>query len=201
MCYHRLVMAANIKKTTQTKAELQQAFWDLYAQAPLEKISVGQVCQRAGYSRGTFYLHFRDIFELLESIEEPLLDGMARCVEECMASLAKDRGKIACLAALGRVMAFYEANKDYVKVLLGPKGDPEFLRRLKERLKPLWLCYVMDKGQGRSPQEVDLLLEYTLSGTLFMVGRWLDDDQGVSAAQMGHLVYDLAIKDLPRRLD
>ena len=31
------------EKTDQTKADLREAFWRLYAQQPLEKITVGQV--------------------------------------------------------------------------------------------------------------------------------------------------------------
>ena len=31
-------------KTAQTKTDLKEAFWRLYAEKPLEKITVGQVC-------------------------------------------------------------------------------------------------------------------------------------------------------------
>ena len=36
----------------------------------IEKITVGQVCELAGYNRGTFYLHFQDLYEMLEVIED-----------------------------------------------------------------------------------------------------------------------------------
>ena len=45
------------EKTDQTKRDLREAFWRLYTTQPFEKITVGQVCELAGYSRGTFYLH------------------------------------------------------------------------------------------------------------------------------------------------
>ena len=72
------------EKTEQTKADLKEAFWRLYADKPIEKITVGEVCKLAGYNRGTFYLHYRDLYEMLATIEASLLEGMTECVVSCM---------------------------------------------------------------------------------------------------------------------
>ncbi|MBQ6391341.1 MAG: TetR/AcrR family transcriptional regulator [Eggerthellaceae bacterium] len=183
-------------KTAQTKADLKQAFWRLYAERPIEKITVGQVCELAGYNRGTFYLHFHDIFELLACIEDTLLDGMTDCVESCMRRLRKDSGKLSCIAACKDVVLYYEQNKPYISVLLSEQGDPSFIFRLKNNLKPLWREYVIGVDAGRSEAEIDLLLEYALAGTLFMISRWLSDPRGVSARELAHLVYDYSIKGI-----
>ena len=187
------------EKTEQTRANLQQAFWQLYAGAPIEKITVGQVCDRAGYNRAPFYLYYPDIYELLESIESRLLEGMTGCVESCMQRLSADSGKLALMAALKDVIAYYERNKDYIVVLLGAQGDPSFTVRLKDELKPLWRRYVITDIGDHTEQELDLMLEYTLSGTLFMVGRWLQDPGDISAVEIGKLVYDTSIRDLNAR--
>ncbi|MDO4502466.1 MAG: TetR/AcrR family transcriptional regulator [Coriobacteriia bacterium] len=188
------------EQTERTKAELQEAFWRLYEQKPVDKITVGAVCDLAGYNRGTFYLHFANIYELLASIEEQLLDGTTACVERCMRKLAQDRGKLSCLAALADVIRFYEQNRRYIVLLLGPRGDASFIVRLKDRLKPLWREYVVQDSAGRPEAEIDLILEYTLSGSLFMISRWLQEPGTVSAATLGHLVYDAAIRDVPARI-
>ena len=43
------------------------------------------------------------------------------------------------------------------------------------------------------------MLEYTLSGTLFMVSRWLQEPGDISAVEIGKLVYDTSIRDLGQR--
>ena len=58
-------MAKRSERTQQTKADFQEAFWRLYSTTPMEKITVAQVCQLAGYNRATFYLHFSDIYDFL----------------------------------------------------------------------------------------------------------------------------------------
>lgn len=51
-----------------TEGRVCNAFLDLLSEKDLGKITVRDVCERAIISRGTFYLHFRDINDLLESI-------------------------------------------------------------------------------------------------------------------------------------
>ena len=187
--------------TDQTKANLRQAFWRLYAEKPIEKITVGEVCAVAGYNRGTFYLHYRDLYELLKSIEDDLLAATGECVESCMKRLKADSGKLSCIAACKDVVLFYERNKAYLTVLLSESGDPAYMYALKERLKPLWREYVIGDVGGRSEKEIDLILEYTLAGTLFMISRWLSDPGSASAHQLAHLVYDFSIRDVRRRAE
>lgn len=192
-------MAKRPDKTAQTKADFKEAFWRLYAKRPMEKITVGQVCELAGYNRGTFYLHFRDLYDVLETIEDDLLDGMTDCVDSCMRRLRVDSGKLSCIAACKDVVLYYERNKSYISVLLGEDGDPSFVFRLKDDLKPLWREYVIAPDSERTEREIDLLLEYTLSGTLFMISRWLSNPGQLSARELAHLVYDYSIKEARTR--
>ena len=189
------------EKTDQTKADLKEAFWRLYSQKPVEKITVGEVCSLAGYNRGTFYLHFRDLYEMRDDIETSLLEGMTDCVETCMKRLSNDSSKLSCIAACADVVVYYERNKTHISVLLGDQGDPSFVSRLKDNLKPLWREYVIGDDGARSEGEIDMLLEYTLSGTLFMISRWLRDPGTTTARQLAHLVYDFSIRDVRQRME
>ena len=47
----------------QTKENLVEAFWTLYKDKPLEKITVKEITDKAGYNRGTFYSYFKDTYE------------------------------------------------------------------------------------------------------------------------------------------
>ena len=50
------------------------ALFDLLGKSSFEKISVSQIVQRAGISRSTFYLHFRDKYDLLEQVTNHVTD-------------------------------------------------------------------------------------------------------------------------------
>ena len=173
-------MTKHSERTQQTKADFQEAFWRLYSTTPMEKITVAQVCQLAGYNRATFYLHFSDIYDLLQTIEDSLLEGMAAVAEENLKRLGTDNSKPALVSALKNVLVYYEKHKRYILVLLGPQ----------------WRRYIIKDTGSHSEQEIDLMLEFVLSGTLSMIASWIQDPGDISLVEMGKLVYDVAIRQV-----
>ena len=68
-----------MKKTAakeETKQALIQAFWKLYREKRIEKITVGEIAAVAGYNRSTFYEYFYDVPDVLQQIEDCILDEM-----------------------------------------------------------------------------------------------------------------------------
>ena len=51
----------------KTRRSIINAFLQLRAQKPLEKITVKELSALAEINKATFYLHYRDIYELSES--------------------------------------------------------------------------------------------------------------------------------------
>jgi AcrR family transcriptional regulator len=189
------------EQSATTKANLREAFWILYSKDPASRVTVGQVCEKAGYNRGTFYLHYQDIYELRESIEAEVLEDMASCVGRALEKLSRSSSKLGKLAALTEVVRYYEKNRSYVEVFLRDNTNPHFIISLKTRLKPLWRKYLVKSTANRSEQEIDLILEYTLSGALFMISQWIENPGDVSAQSLGQLVYDTAIRDIQVRIE
>ncbi len=63
-------------RVRMTKKMLRNAFTALLLEKPIQNISVRELCQRAGVNRGTFYIHYRDIFHLMESIENEIVAAL-----------------------------------------------------------------------------------------------------------------------------
>ena len=62
----------------KTKRAILTAFNELLQEKPLDKISVTELAQRAEINKGTFYLHYTDIYALYQ---EALLEHMEDKVE------------------------------------------------------------------------------------------------------------------------
>ena len=60
--------------TEQTRKNIVMAFCKLYEQKPIEKISVKDVINLAGYNRSTFYEYFTDVYALLKYIEDDVIN-------------------------------------------------------------------------------------------------------------------------------
>lgn len=56
------------KKQNPIEQRIIQTFMDLSKQMPIEKISVSELCRKCGIQRQTFYNHYSDVDNLIESI-------------------------------------------------------------------------------------------------------------------------------------
>ena len=56
-----------------TKENIKSAFWNLYKEKQIGKITVSELCKIAGYHRSTFYEYYQDIYDVLEEIESELI--------------------------------------------------------------------------------------------------------------------------------
>ena len=65
----------NDRRTAYTRMVIREAFFDLMREKGFAKMSVAEICKRAGINRGTFYLHFEDKYALLASLIDEALDS------------------------------------------------------------------------------------------------------------------------------
>ncbi len=156
--------------TAQTKANLRDAFWQLYSQKPIEKISIKEITDLAGYNRGTFYLYYKDAYDLLWQIEEELLQNIAAVIRDCM----QNSETFDISQQMGMIAQLMQTHYKYSSVLFSDHGDPQFSTKFKELLLPLLKRYVVLFGI-LDDYHTDLLIEFLLAGILASVSRWIAD--------------------------
>ena len=61
------------RRIQRTRNSLFSAFIELRATKPVEKITVKELTEKANISKQTFYLHFQDIYDLSEYLENDAL--------------------------------------------------------------------------------------------------------------------------------
>ena len=57
----------------KTLRAIGQAFYALRKQKKLEAITVTELCKNAEISKATFYLHYKDIFDLSEKLQDEII--------------------------------------------------------------------------------------------------------------------------------
>jgi len=66
-------MNENDLRVIRTKESIRNAFLELLAQKPLDKITVTELAKTARINKGTFYLHYQDIDDLYNHVLENFL--------------------------------------------------------------------------------------------------------------------------------
>lgn len=134
-CYDKrsLKMRKQEMVKQETKNRITKAFWELYKTTNIEKITVKRITDACGIYRTTFYLHFADVYAILEQIEDELLGEMKGFSSEIVRT-AQEKEDL-----MLRVCASFEKNHEYLNVLLSRKGDQKFADQYKREMTSL-LC-------------------------------------------------------------
>ena len=115
------------QRTRMTKQLIRNAFMDLLSRKPIQSISIRELCGIAGINRGTFYTHYKDIYDLLEQIEEE----MTREIEKALEPLLSEGNKeLTPLKITTEIFRCLKENADLCTVTLGDYGDKSFAVRL-----------------------------------------------------------------------
>lgn len=129
-----------ISKSEQTNEKIISTYLDLMHTKQWDKISVKELCDQANIARGTFYLYFNDIYDLMEKIENTLLDDIrsryANLPKRFSSSFSPEMFENKFDYAPPKpLLAWFNFCKKYKKeivVLLDPNhGDTYFVKKLK----------------------------------------------------------------------
>lgn len=124
----RIAIKKNPQLTQQTVNRLKEAFWKLYETKPIEKISVRQITELAGYNHATFYLYFSSVRDVRDQIEDDLIAQRDLILKQCMHDGTLEIGQV--ISSLATMLM------PYGHVLLGLNGDPAFIVRAEETAWP-----------------------------------------------------------------
>ena len=62
------------RRVRKTKRQLRQALMMLMSEKPSKSISVRELAERADINRGTFYIHYKDVSDLLQRLEDEMAE-------------------------------------------------------------------------------------------------------------------------------
>ena len=68
-------------RETKTKRSIRQAFLQLIDRKPIEKITVTELAELAEISKSTFYLHYKDIYDLLDALQNEFIQNILNSIE------------------------------------------------------------------------------------------------------------------------
>lgn len=124
-------MTEERRDVRKAKQAIKQAFIDLSIHQDIRKITVSRILELADVSRGTFYAHFIDVYDVQEQVEDELL-------KECLESMGEgDINQIAedPYPQVYKCLAFLQNHGETIKSLSANGQNSTFLMKYKAILK------------------------------------------------------------------
>lgn len=115
---------AEYKSAIRSKKMICDALADLILEKPIEKITVTDVVKRADINRGTFYAHYTDIQDVMDSIFKEAFATISDTIEQQVASGNNPPGPP---ILLHKIQEFFEENKSLYERILASSYAISFL--------------------------------------------------------------------------
>ncbi len=117
------------RRTRKTKKAVESSFLTLLGHKSLDRITVAEICRMADIGRGTFYLHYTDVYDLYGSIENEAGSGLYRLFEDAFPSTDRDNGRRLAY----ELTAYIEDRRELFR-LLARDDNRSSLRRITMKL-------------------------------------------------------------------
>jgi AcrR family transcriptional regulator len=167
--------------TMRTRKYLIDAFWQIYCEKRIEKITIKDITTKAGYNRGTFYEYFTDVYDVLEQIEASLLPDLGKHKAIMM--------DMTNYLPLKHLIEVYSRNKKYFVVLLGKNGDPAFHEKLKTTYKALLRPRL--QSLGSDDFILECTLEYVISAFIGVMTYCFTQEEDPDVQKMVQFLWNL----------
>ena len=73
------------RRTRYTKNIIKESYLELLGELPPSKVTVTEVCRRADINRGTFYLHYEDLPQVMEELENAAYEEIIAFIHRSLA--------------------------------------------------------------------------------------------------------------------
>lgn len=178
-------------KRKTAKEILAESFREIAEMKPIDKITVKDVTENAGYSAATFYRQFKDKYDLIAW-------AYSRDLEKILDRIAFD--EMSWKRTLRDAAAYYDAHRDYLaNLLLNTNGYDSFIRNMTEiNTNSLKRKILQSAKADRLNEETEMLIQIYCSGSVFLTCEWILGKYEADPEKLAK-VYELSLPESLKR--
>lgn len=140
------------------KERIEEAFWQLFEQRPFSEISVKEVCELAGCNKTTFYYHFHDLREVLDSVEMKCIPLEA---PDALPGLLAPEDKMLFISSF--ISSLGDRFERYC-LLISSRGDPGFAKVARAQMIDRWCAKLGVSRESLSSEDL-LTIRFIAGGS------------------------------------
>ncbi len=167
-------------RVRRTRKLLREALIGLIEERGLDRVTVGEITERAMVSRAAFYRNYRDKYHLVEQIFDEAMEALLGTVSDADERSTRERW-----------VGFFEHIAEYDRLygaLLGKRGSPWFATRMRATLSGMVGEHLPSAGTA------DGDLAPTVLGAMFVqsITWWLENDRPMPPRRIAERTARLA---------
>ena len=184
------------KNAVRSRQMIKKAFAEMLNEKDITKITVTDIVEKAGVSRGTFYAHYMDVYDLYNAIQNNMMEAVRSAID-----LIGPRALMADpTEMLARALAFLDEKKAYYKLFVTTSRSDALVYRIKDYVGERLTAEADELFAEADRQEIRLFIYYSLGATESLVRSWLDDRIPLTARELSAQIAKTYLKSRPDAL-
>jgi AcrR family transcriptional regulator len=168
--------------------QLRAGLTQLMRQKPIKDITVRELAQLVDINRCTFYLHYRDIYDMVEQVEQEVFSEFEALVSAHSPKEIQNKP----MPMLLDLYTFFSDNADLCAAFLGGNGDIIFVNKIigliRDRVLEYWL-----QERKFSPEQFEYYFSFMASGCIGMIREWFRRDMLETPTEMAELTEKMIL--------
>ena len=150
----------------KTKRSIKNAFIKLRSNKPLERITIKELVDLAEISKSTFYLHYKDIYDLSDYLQKELIQNILQSLEH-PELLVPDT-----TAFTSALFYAYAEHQALIDILFSGSQSAILPLNIEKELKEYIFTYI---PSARNNAKLNILLTYQILGGYHVYQQYYKD--------------------------
>ena len=177
------------RNAIRSKKLIRQAFIELLREAPLEKITVTNLVERADVNRSTFYAHYPDVMGIIEEIEQEIIDYTVNALSEMNFDGFWDEPK----RYIEYMIYLLEENEELYRLLSNSNVAVHRLEHVKDVLVEKMLNMMEQYDKGHKREEYVFLIRFLAGGLMEIYTQWIGENIDASLEEVAEKLTKLVV--------
>lgn len=189
----------NSKKTDRrvrkTRHQLRQGLAKLMLEKSIKEITVKELTQLVDMNRGTFYLHYKDIYDMVDQLENEIMAEFRELLETAPGKGACGQNQTQSLLPLfTRIYTYLAENADLCAVFLGENGDIAFVEKIKGLIRGTCFRTWAARYPDVDPKQFEGFYAFVVGGHIGLIQNWLSTGMQESPEEIAALAEDMVLR-------
>ncbi len=178
------------RRVRKTKRVLAESLAALLQKKPLKSITVRELSDLADINRGTFYLHYKDVYDMVEQIENDILEK----VRTIITSYEHNTDKRTFLVLLSKLYELLAENAPLARCLLSENGDFAFVAKLRAIMQEKCFADVYKRLDIIDNENFVFFYHFIEMGCIGICEAWLTNGLKETPEEIAAITEDLIHK-------
>lgn len=184
------------KNAARSRHLIKQAFAELLNEKDMSKITVTDVVERANISRGTFYAHYLDVYDLYAAIQSNIVET----VDESLEAMGIDNIILDPTQAINFGIDFLDKNKNYYKLFLTSSHGETLIKRIISLCEEKFSHEIECLFPNGDSTEYICHMYYTLGAFRNILIHWFMDNLGITSQECAQYLAKFYLANRPEEI-